>query len=56
MTNPERVGLTGNEINEEEAKQKAREFIAKEKELEIISNGQSQNGNIEGYSFTLKRK
>lgn len=54
MTNPERVGLTGNEINEEEAKQKAREFIAKEKELEIISNGQSQNGNIEGYSFTLK--
>lgn len=54
MTNPERVGLTGDEITEEDAKNVAIKFIGEDKVHEINSNGKSQNGNIECYSFTAK--
>ena len=54
MTNPERVGLTGEEIDENTALNIAREFIGNDKIEEISSNGQSQNGNIECYSFNAK--
>lgn len=51
MTNPERVGLTGDEVSEESAKEIARKFIGEEKIESISSNGKSENGNIECYSF-----
>ena len=54
MTNPERVGLTGDEIDEQTAMNIAREFIGNDRIQEISSNGQSQNGNIECYSFNAK--
>ena len=54
MTNPERVGLTGDEIDEAKAMEIAKEFIGGDRVAEITSNGQSQNGNIECYSFTAK--
>lgn len=54
MTNPERVGLTGDEIDENSAMNIAKEFIGTDRVVEITSNGKSQNGNIECYSFNAK--
>ena len=56
MTSPERVGLTGENIEEEQAKQKAKEFIGEEKIEEITSNGLIENGNIAVYDFYIKLK
>lgn len=53
MTNPERKGLTGEEIDEETAKQKALEFIGTENVKEINSNGITQNANIQSYDFSV---
>lgn len=54
MTNPERKGLTGEEIDENKAKQIAEEFIGKDKIKEINSNGISENANIPSYDFVIK--
>ncbi len=54
MTNPERKGLTGEEISEEEAKKIAEEFTGKDKIKEINSNGISENANIPSYDFVVK--
>lgn len=54
MTNPERVGLTGDDIDESKAMEIAKDFIGKDRITEINSNAQSQNANIECYSFTAK--
>ena len=54
MTNPERKGLTGEEIDEDKAKQIAEEFIGKDKIKEINSNGVSENANIPSYDFAVK--
>ena len=54
MTNPERKGLTGDDISEEEAKKIAEEFIGKDKIKEINSNGISKNANIPAYDFVVK--
>lgn len=54
MTNPERVGLTGNDIDEQSAMNIAKEFIGNDRITEITSNGQSRNGNIDCYSFNAK--
>ena len=54
MTNPERVGLTGEDIDETKAMEIAKDFIGNDRILDITSNGESQNGNIECYSFTAK--
>lgn len=53
MTNPERKGLTGDDITEEEAKQKVTDFIGQEKIRQINSNGLSENGNIPSYQFYI---
>ena len=53
MTNPERKGLTGEEINEETAKQRAIEFIGSDNIKEINSNGLTQNANIQSYDFSI---
>ena len=54
MTSIERKGLTGEEVDEEKAKEIAKKFIGEEKVKEVISNGFTENGNIQLYSFNLK--
>ena len=56
MTNPERKGLTGENIDEETAKQIALKFYGEDKVEEITSNGFSENGNIPSYDFYVKLK
>lgn len=53
MTNPERKGLVGEDIDEETAKQKAIEFLGKENVKEINSNGLTENANIQSYDFSV---
>lgn len=51
MTNPERRGLTGDDIDEETAKNKVEEFISKDKIKKIESNGLTENANIQSYDL-----
>ncbi len=53
MTNPERKGLIGEDIDEDTAKKKAEEFFGKDKIKEIKLNGLTQNANIESYDFSV---
>lgn len=55
LTNPERKGLTGTNIDEETAKQRAIEFFGNDNIQDIQSNGLTQNANIESYDFTVKK-
>lgn len=55
MTNPERKGLTGNDIDEETAKQRVEEFLGKNEIKEITSNGLTQNANIQSYDFQVTK-
>ena len=52
----EKKGLVGNEITEEEAKQKAISFIGQDKVQEIKSNGLVENGDIVVYDFSITVK
>lgn len=56
MTNPERKGLTGDDINEEQAMKIAKDFYGEDKIKEITSNGLSENGNIPSFDFYVKLK
>lgn len=56
LTNPQRKGLTGNDIDEQEAQKIAENFMGKENIEEISSNGFSENGNIPSYNFSIKIK
>ena len=56
MTNPERKGLTGEDINEEQAMKIAKDFYGEDKIEEITSNGLSENGNIPSFDFYIKLK
>lgn len=56
METAERKGLTGDEIDEEKAKQIAKEFIGEDRIAEINSNGLIENGNIQVYDFSSKLK
>lgn len=49
----EKKGLTGEEIDEEKAKQLAKEFIGEERIADIQSNGLIENGNIQVYDFSI---
>ena len=53
MTNPERKGLTGENIDEETAKKRVIEFVGKENIKEIKSNGLTENANIQSYDFYI---
>lgn len=55
LTNPERKGLVGDEIDEETAKKIATKFWGQDNIKEIDSNGLTQNANIEVYDFSLKK-
>ncbi len=54
MTNPERKGLTGDDIDEQRAEEIAKEFYGKDKIKEINNNGKTENANIDVYNFTIK--
>ena len=56
MESVERKGLIGDEIDEEKAKQIAREFIGGDRIAEINSNGLVENGNIQVFDFYAKLK
>ncbi len=53
ITSSEKKGLTGEDIDEETAKQKAEEFIGKDKINETKSNGYVENGDIPVYRFEI---
>lgn len=56
MESAERKGLIGDEIDEERAKQIAKEFIGEDRIEELNSNGLIENGNIQVYDFNSKIK
>lgn len=56
ITKQERVGLTGEEIDEETAKNKVYEFFDRDKIEEVTYNGFIENGNIPSYDFSVKVK
>ena len=56
MTSVEKKGLTGEEINEEEAKKIATDFIGNDRVGEINSNGVSGDTDIPSYDFSIKAK
>ena len=53
MTSSEKKGLTGDEIDEETAKNKAEEFIGKDKIKNTTNNGYVENGDIAVYRFEI---
>ena len=54
LTNSEKKGLTGEDIDEETAKQKVMEFIGKDKVKEIQNLGFSENATVPEYNFSIK--
>lgn len=54
MTSGEPKGLTGDDINEETAKQKAMEFIGNDNVKEVQNLGYSENATIPEYNFSVK--
>ena len=56
LTSNEKKGLTGEDISEEQAKQKAEEFIGKNEIKEISNLGFSENATIPAYDFSIKKQ
>lgn len=56
MESVEKKGLTGEEIDEEKAKQIAKDFVGEDKILELNSNGLIENGDIQVFDFSIKVK
>ena len=54
MTSPEKKGLTGENVNEEQARKIAEDFIGKSKIDEIQSLGLSENTDMPSYDFSMK--
>ena len=54
ITSSEKKGLTGEDIEEEAAKQKANQFIGENNIKEIKNLGYSENANIPEYNFSVK--
>lgn len=54
LTSTEKKGLTGEDIEEEKAKQIAEEFVGKDKIKETSSLGFSENATIPVYDFSIK--
>lgn len=55
LTNSEPKGLTGDEINEDVAKQKAEEFVGFENIKEISNLGYFENATIPSYGFSITK-
>lgn len=56
MTSAEKKGLTGDDIDEEKAKNIVKEFYGEEKIENINSNGYSENAEIPSFDFSVKMK
>lgn len=56
MESADKKGLTGEEIDEEKAKQIAKDFIGENKISELNSNGLIENGDIQVFDFSVKVK
>lgn len=56
MTSPEKKGLTGENISEEQAKQIAIEFVGQDRIKEIKSTGLSENTDMSSYDFIVELK
>ena len=56
LTGTEKKGLTGDDIEEDEAKSKVEEFIGKDNIKEIQSLGFSENATIPSYDFSVQNK
>lgn len=54
ITSSEKRGITGNDIEEEEAKNKVQEIIGKDNIKELSSLGLSENASIPAYDFSIK--
>ena len=54
LTSTQRKGLTGDNIEEEQAKQIAIHFLGADKIKEITANGISENTNMPAYDFSVK--
>lgn len=54
MTNPERRGLTGDDIDEKRAEEIAKNFFGVDRVKSINSDGPTQNTNIDSYNFTIQ--
>lgn len=53
MTNKEKKGLTGEDIDEEKAKKIAEDFTGKDNIKNIVSNNLAENGDIKVYTFDI---
>ena len=56
MESSEKKGLTGEEIDEEKAKEIAKKFVGEDRIDELNFNGLIENGNIQVYDFSIKVK
>ena len=56
ITKAEKVGLTGEDIDEEKAKNIAMDFVGRDQIKEINSNGLAENADIPTYDFNVKIK
>lgn len=56
ITSSEKKGLTGEDITEEQAIQKVKDFYGEDKIEDIKSNGYSENAEIPSYDFNVKIK
>ena len=56
MTSTEKKGLTGDDIDEEKAKEIVNDFYGKDKIENITSNGLSENAEIQSFDFSVKIK
>lgn len=56
MESAEKKGLTGDEIDEEKAKEIAKNFIGEDRIAELNSNGLVENGNIQVFDFHAELK
>ena len=56
ITKAEKVGLTGDDISEEEAKNVAKNFVGENSIEELTLNGLSENTDMPTYDFTIKLK
>lgn len=56
LTGQEKKGLTGEDIEEEQAKKKAEEFIGKDEVKEITNLEYSENASVPSYDFSITNK
>lgn len=54
LTNGSKKAVTGDEIDEDTAEQKVKQFIGENKIKQISRLGLSENANIQGYNFSLQ--